>query len=258
MIQAFGRCAQHLALSTFELSTLAFIFCSLNTFFFWRHKPLDIETPTTLYCGIKMADIILAAGERASKRYVRTPLDFVKPRISRASLIAPFWFAMELMFNYQRDVKHRPIKTFSNHQITPPRGIKIPDIIFSFVFETSYFAIYLAGWNFFFPTKIERVLWRVASTILLGLLIAYLVGVAVGTVAAGAFARRFLNNNKAITIIEVASLLPHWVAVLLHGPFIAIYIITRSYILIEGFIYLRNMPSSAFETINWWNFFPHY
>jgi len=126
------------------------------------------------------------------------------------------------------------------------------------VFETSYFAIYLAGWNFFFPTKIERVLWRVASTILLGLLIAYLVGVAVGTVAAGAFARRFLNNNKAITIIEVASLLPHWVAVLLHGPFIAIYIITRSYILIEGFIYLRNMPSSAFETINWWNFFPHY
>lgn len=47
-IQAFGRCAQHLALSTFELSTLAFVFCTLNSFFFPRHKPLDVDTPITL------------------------------------------------------------------------------------------------------------------------------------------------------------------------------------------------------------------
>ena len=47
-IQAFGRCAQHLALSTFELSTLVFVFCTLNSFFFLRHKPLDVDTPITL------------------------------------------------------------------------------------------------------------------------------------------------------------------------------------------------------------------
>lgn len=230
----------------------------MNTFFFWRHKPLDIVTPITLHCGVNMGYIIAAAGKRASKRYVRTPLDFVKPRISRASLIAPFWFAMEVVFNWQRVAKHRPIKTFGNHQITPPRGIKVPDIIFGLVFTSGYFAIYLAGWNFFFPTRIERILWRVASMTLLGLLIVYLVAVAVGTVAAGPVAKRVFSNNKAITIIEVASLLPHWVAVLLHAPFIAIYIIARSYILVEGFIDLRTMPSSAFESVNWWNFLPHY
>lgn len=69
---------------------------------------------------------------------------------------------------------------------------------------------------------------------LLGLLIVYLVVVAAGTVAAGPFAKTFLNNDNAITIIEVASLLPRWVAVLIHAPFIAIYIIARSYILVEG------------------------
>jgi len=93
---------------------------------------------------------------------------------------------------------------------------------------------------------------------LLGLLIMYLVAVAVGTAAAGPFAKRVFSNNKAITIIEVASLLPYWVAVLLHASFIAIYVIARSYILVEGFIDLRTMPSSAFESVNWWNFLPHY
>jgi hypothetical protein len=97
------------------------------------------------------------------------------------------------VFNSQQLVKHRPIKAFRNYQITPPRGIKIPDIIFALVFETSYFAIYLVGWDIFFPRRIERILWRVASLTLLSLLIVYLVAVAVGTVAAGPFCKEILS-----------------------------------------------------------------
>ena len=74
----------------------------------------------------------------------------------------------------------------------------------------------------------------------------YLVAVAIGTVAAGSVAKRLFNDDKAMTITDVASLLPHWITVLVHGPYVVIYIVTRSYILVEGFIYLRDMPSSAF------------
>lgn len=55
-VQAFGRCGQHLALSTFELSTLAYIFCTMNTFFFLRHKPLDVDTTISLRCTTRLGE----------------------------------------------------------------------------------------------------------------------------------------------------------------------------------------------------------
>ena len=150
LIQAFDHWAQKLALSIFELSTLAFIFCSLNTFFFWQHKPLGITTATTLHCRTKMRDSIVAAGQHAPKRYLRTPIDFVKPpcKPHRSTLVC-----------------HRTRVQLSTSRETPtgqdireppdysPRGIKIPDIIFAVVFKSTYFAIYVIGWNFYFSDE---------------------------------------------------------------------------------------------------------
>ena len=87
-IQCIARTIQHLAMSTFELSTLAFIFCSLNMFFFWFHKPLDVEAPITIRSDTKLADILIAAGDRARAPYKVTPLDFLDPPERRTSIIA--------------------------------------------------------------------------------------------------------------------------------------------------------------------------
>lgn len=89
---------------------------------------------------------------------------------------------------------------------------------------------------------------------MLGLLVVYLIAVAVATVAAGPFAKTWFKNEKAIAIIEVASLLPHWVGVMIHAPFIAIYAVASTYVLVEGFVDLRIMLGSAFRTIDWWAF----
>ena len=256
-IQAFGRCAQHLALSTFELSTLAFIFCTINTFFFLRHKPLDVETPIALQSTRKLEEILTRAGDQARERYNDTPLDFIRPQTRTTSLIAPFWFGMRAVFRWGSKRGTLPVMTFSNTDPVPPRGMQISDIIYVNFFALAYYSIHLAAWHFTFPTPVERMLWRTTSLTLLGLLIFYLFATAFGTVMAGRLARWGFNNHEANTILAVASLLPPWAAFLVHSPVIFTYILARSYIIIEGFVSLRVLPKSAFESVNWSNFLPH-
>ena len=257
MIQAIGRWAQHLALSTFELSCLAFIFCSINTFFFFRHKPRDVETPSLLACNATIAEILAEAGDRP-KPYTQTPLDFVKPPVSRTSLIAPFWFGIRACFDWSKHADELPVQAFGNSTVTPPRGIRVTDIVYGNLFTTAYFGIHLAGWNFTFPTRAEQILWRVSSLTLLGLLIFYLFAIAFGTVMASRLARWLFNNNDATTILGVANLLPRWVAIMVHSPVVVIYALARSYIIVEGFSALRALPMSAYASVNWSNFVPHY
>ena len=256
-IQAFGRCGQHLALSTFELSTLAYIFCTMNSFFFLRHKPLDVDTPILLRSTTKLGEILIKAGDQARERYSETPLDFVRPPTSRSSLLAPFWFGVRAIFDWSSSHGALPIKTFGNNKTTPPRGIKVSDIVYGNFFTLGYLGIHLAGWHFSFPTPTERTLWRTTSLILLSLLIFYLLATAFGTVMAGRLAKWIFNNHEAKTILEVASLLPRWAAFLIHFPIIFSYALARTYIIIEGFVGLRALPKSAFESVNWSDFFPH-
>lgn len=62
-VQCLARLIQRIALSTFEFSTLAFISCSLNIFF-WFHKQLEVEAPIVLHTDTGKADILLEAGDR--------------------------------------------------------------------------------------------------------------------------------------------------------------------------------------------------
>lgn len=257
LIQAIGRWVQHLALSTFELSCLAFIFCSINTFFFFfRHKPRDVQTPSLVACNITVEKILADEGDRP-KPYTQTPLDFINPPVSRTSLLAPFWFGFKVCFDWRRIAGELPITAFGNSRTTPPRGIRVIDIAYANIFTSAYFGIHLAAWNFHFPSRAEQILWRVSSLSLFGLLIFYLFTVAFGTVMASRLARMCFNNHNATTILDLASLLPRWVAVMVHSPVLVVYGLARAYIIVEGFVALRTLPNSAFASVNWSSFVPH-
>lgn len=49
---------QRMALTTLELTTLAFIFMMLATSVCWRHKPLDVSYPIVLETEITIAEIV--------------------------------------------------------------------------------------------------------------------------------------------------------------------------------------------------------
>lgn len=76
-MQCLARWRQHLPLTTLELATITYVWCSWDIYGQWLLKPLDVDTPTILKIKASTAEILTTAGPAASKPYEYTPLDFV-------------------------------------------------------------------------------------------------------------------------------------------------------------------------------------
>jgi hypothetical protein len=148
----------------------------------------------------------------------------------------------------------------------------------------AYAAIFLCGWNLSFPTGIERTLWRATS-------IYNMVYMWLGTAVVGWYQRLFLPHysvqdpqaEKARKLTVKRS--SNWFRGRAQGaiswmrnnspdhdpametplrmliPATALcflYCFSRIYILVEDFIGLRELPSSAFDTVNWSRVLPHF
>jgi hypothetical protein len=263
LVQIVGRAIQRLAVTTLELSTLSFIFCTINTLFFWTHKPLDVEEPIHLECNTPLESILAEAQRSLADGFDISPLEYMNPPISRTSMVAPFWVGFEVTFAKRKNkppaTEHTVKKRLSNIRTIPPRGLIKRDIIYGTFFVFAYFGIHLVAWRFAFPSRTERLLWRVATFILMGLSAVYFLAVMVSNYLAPYFARRFLkvSDTDFHAPIELAHKLPHWLAVLIHVPFFLAYALARLYIIVEGFCHLRALAETAYSTIKWENFLPH-
>ena len=255
-IQCLVRWKQGLVLSTLEITTFATILATLNSLFFWYHKPLDVETPIILRTEHRIAEILIDAGDRAREPYSRTPLDFLKSPPVSTSIVAPFWFGMGVVIDFDKESGSRPIKRFGNCKTWPPAGITARETIYGVLFEVVYFGVHFIGWNQLYPTHVELYLWRASNLVLLGLLVTYLIVIPIGVVSSRPFSRRW-QAKEVGTPLEVAAQLPRWAQVVIHVPILAIYALARSYILLEGLISLRALPLKAYVDITWSNLLPH-
>ena len=79
LANCIGRGVSHLALTSLELSTLAFISSAIGTFLCWFHKPMDIETPTVIYMDVPVRVVQENAGKKDDV-WISTPLDFIDRR----------------------------------------------------------------------------------------------------------------------------------------------------------------------------------
>lgn len=255
-IQCVLRWQQRLTLSTLEITTFATILATLNSLFFWYHKPLDVETPIFIRMEGGVSDILVDAGDRARKLYSRTPLDFLKSPPVSTSIVAPFWFGMGVLFDFDRESCSRPLKRFGNSKTRPPAGITTRETFYGILFEAVYFGVHLISWNQPFPTQAEFYIWRVSNFVLLGLLAVYLIVIPIGVVSTRPFSRKWMPMEVG-TPLELAAQLPKWAQVVIHVPILATYFVARSCILLEGLISLRALPLKAYVDINWPNFLPH-
>lgn len=167
VLQFIGRVAQGLDVTTLELTTMAFVACTLPTFECWRKKPADVQTAGIFLVPNISIDMILSrAGERNSGRaYRNTPLDFADD----PPLVVPVYYPILWSLGMAKDQCKQFVYRLSNDRITPLKcnredwsrwmqwSIMIEQVFRLWV--VAYGAVHLAAWNFFFPTTAERIIW---------------------------------------------------------------------------------------------------
>ena len=259
VIQCIGRLGQNLAITTLELNTLAIVVCSLMTAFTWLHKPSDVATPVQIYSSVSIEDIT------EGRVWINTPLDFVDQN-------GPGW-AMNLRPFMGMPVipEERPIQRIPNDRVPmDPYGTQEYFLCFVTLVFTG---IHVAGWNLPFPSRTERILWRVACLILFGVTATFWI---LETMASWTCLGRWkwlylkLFDSESLPRFreetsarldqekprEMSTLPLPWEFWTI-APIGFLYGVARIFQLVEGFLELRDIDASAFVHVDWTQYFPH-
>lgn len=262
-VSVVARRIQGLAVTTLELSTVSIVFCTVMTYFCWLQKPADVKTPIHLFTEYTMADILVAGGDAAKKPYHMTPLDFIDN-------LGPPWSGNVMAFaGIHAGPQERPLTRLPNDRFPHVRGIRQYLLIIMTLFSDG---IHIFGWYFAFPSRTERIMWRVASLVMFcTAAVFWLAELFAGLYRDGVWAMLKAIIMHPSRISEAKSIreqrpsrpqptpetfpLP-WEFAASMTVFI-MYLIARIYVLGEMFAGLRELPHSAYQNVNWTTFIPH-
>jgi len=272
VVQCFGRVAQNLPLTTLELTTISYVWCTWAIYAQWLKKPLDVEVPTVLRIKASTAEILAKAGPAASQPYRQTPLDFVWDwRNSWTLNVQPF-------LHFRVDPRERPMPRILNDSL-PWFSSAFDSVVCVFV-VVFYGAIHMFGWNFIFPTRRERILWHIAALVLLCTTTAFCMWEVVWGISRAAY--RLYLNKKKIRFMSVyyvfanknekvfgAAGYPVQDKIFDDGvitagqliflvPLAVLYLLSRLYTIVEPLASLRALPGGCFQTVDWTKFIPHF
>ncbi|OBU01223.2 hypothetical protein VE01_00680 [Pseudogymnoascus verrucosus] len=282
-----GRVSQHLAITCGELTTAAFIVCSLGTTLCWLHKPADVAIPEIIHMEARISDILLKAGDLACEPYSRTPLDFISRKEWPWSLYWSNWLNILRNLGLVVGQQERPINRFENTRVHELPGAC--HYIF-FAMTAIYCGIFFCGWNYSFPTNTELILWRASVGTILATLVSYWAVTEFAFTIYPVFKRRF-SLDSPVTISpkrappEDEATILRWLISKMryvaacarnnsypHDPamrlplkaILPLYVIgvfychARTYIFLADIIQLRSLPASAYDTVDWIQALPHF
>lgn len=272
------RFAQGLFLTTLELTTLSFILVFLVTSYCWYHKPMDINKPIILKPKKSLAIIRDNLGQNFGSKWYETPLDF----LSRDEwFCARFWkYYIQILHYIHIPLftlpERRPYDRIPSHFMpnvdTRAEIICAPTILL-------FSSVFLIAWNSTFPSATEKLLWRITSVNTLAFA---LVGGPLSLYfhrkmfrpeltkarAQATMKRKRGSKNRWISRLaarlrnidpELDPNLEIPLRALMPVSFVcAFYCVGRGFILTEDLIGLRIMPESAYQTVSWSKYLPHW
>ena len=123
---------------------------------------------------------------------------------------------------------------------------------------TIFGALHCIGWNFYFPSPLEQLLWRIGSLAITLLPTIHLPLVAL------VFFERLIEERYGVPISDVIVFMkePNMALFSVLCLFVLLasvvtYVLARLLLLTLTIILLRKQPESAFYAIDWANFWPH-
>lgn len=269
ILECIARRIQSLAISPLELTTLAFIPCTLATYFMWMDKPLGVNTSTPIYTTTPLSKILADAGSlAANKQWRDTPLDFIedhtpmsvldpsKPQppapLKAGRLVGWNFWARRPRFAYVGNLRTRPISRIPNDYNVAPSSYA--DAVPLWALSTFHAVVHLLGWNFIFPSQTELWMWRVCALFMTGIL-----GVGgLGNVrAAKPYDFRF--QMLGVWVKPAFKEGAFWkYGMDAPGTICAIlYFIAKIWIIALSWASLRALPQTAYQTVTWTRFWPH-
>lgn len=220
LVQILARTPQHFHITSIEILTVAFVFCSIFIYAFSFQKPQDVEFP--VYIEILHASY-----------------DIAEPNLTRDS--------NESGTMLRNVPGKRPEASTKKEDFNPDEAGQLPLRVLALL-GCVFGAIHCLAWNSPFPTSQERLAWRVcavATVVIPGLIFIALAGFFPMILCISIFcnAGAFFTGN--------------FVQVVYHSVGLA-YISGRITLVILAFIGLRALPADAFQTVNWTEYFPHF
>lgn len=201
-VQLIARKAQGLTSTQLEITTAAIAVCSVITYGLYWNKPKDIST-------------------RIHLKAARYPQPEEMIELARRGPVAVYFHRVHLVIN--NDVYHLR----SGRDVAP--WLFVGTAAAGMVFASVHFA----SWNSHFPSEGERLGWKLACSILVGLPLP----VCLLMLTRRWFERRY--KNAKLTIERAFSVTRKVMEVL--------YILARSFIMVEACRSLLYQPSDAFQ-----------
>ena len=263
VIQVLGRAIQHMPVTTLELTTFTYVFCTFASYYQWSNKPLDVESPTIITISKSTAEILVEAGNMpgASKPYQHTPLDFIDDQ-------SPSWLTeIQPNLKFRMGPRERPLPRFTNDKF-PVIGAG-PNAVLLFIVILAYCCLHFIAWDFSFPTRVEQKLWRIGCITIVATTFIFLVcetyqdGHRLGRWRRW-YLRMFPKNPAHLARVDTmekkrreTEFIPFWEFVVM-SPVTFVYTLARTYIVAEVFVSLRSLPSGAFDSVQWSLYIPHF
>lgn len=278
VVNTIGRVAQGLHITTLELTTLATVFIMIiSSLTLWR-KPMDVSQPIVIKCTTKLDTIVGDAWIRhglQGAQYGCTPLSFLD---RKEWFVTRTWESYIQILRKLFFVKPPLVRQYSFASVDFFDAGATWEWIVGFGFWILlYSAVFMCAWNNYFPTNVERVLWRISSIICLtyGILGAALAFIDYNRERPGMWWENGSHVETKNTEDGRSVQLPKWLARIRNlspdkdpqweislSIWIAItvlsviYSFSRAFILFEDLYGLRLQPESAFQTVNWNQYSP--
>ncbi|KAJ3966650.1 hypothetical protein EV361DRAFT_1012475, partial [Lentinula raphanica] len=233
VIQLVARRVEGLSIAALEIMTVAFAAMNVLIYTFWWNKPQGVRFPIHLE---PPAPVLVP--EPGMSKFM-TILQKDQPETDTTSPDA----SMPALASTSRPGTDSPpnIGTALNARLASFQRILAlepqwhQDKIVAYGAAVVFGAIHCAAWDFVFPTKVERTLWRICASIATFvplLLICY---------------DFMVNRLKKKSVILG----------LVMGYAILFYVLARSVLVGQAFVALRKLPSTSFETVEWVTFLLH-
>ena len=249
ILQCLARLKQKIGITTLELSTVAFVACTIGTNIMWWYKPKDVFVPVVLDIDCTLDELLakfedeFPNAKSETKSWQWSPLERIDNL--RPNFLADVGPHLPWISRAQSSQQQQKVR-FRNDRLPPIQRDWLLNL-FLLIVSLIFGATYVAGWNIGFPTRTEQVVWRICSVMLFSLVVTYW-AIDLGVELHQRKKRRHGFERIAVTPVMVA----------LYAVVATIYVAIRTYILIEPFLSLRNLPANAFETIEWVMIIPHF